>query len=192
MAKQSNQKLKLLYLLRILLEQTDENVGLTITQLSTELAKYNVNAARKSLYDDIEALRVFGIDIRVRRDRYVKYYIASRDISKVEFKYIIDALCDFDALPSSASYELMTKLIRIYGLKGRIYSEIGDEPTCKTPKNIYDELAKNIELLDDAIKKGKKIHCKCFKWNSLKQRTLLDDGKRLTLTPIYLECTYIS
>ena len=188
MAKQSNQKLKLLYLLRILLEQTDENFGLTITQLSTELAKYNINAARKSLYDDIEALRVFGIDIRVKRDRYVKYYIARRDISAVEFKYILDALSAFDAVPRSASYELTTKLIKIYGIKGRIYSGIIEEPNCKMPKVIYDELAKNIELLDGAIQRGKKISCKRFKWNSLKQRTLLDDGKRFTFTPIRLEC----
>ena len=69
MAKQSNQKLKLLYLLKILFEQTDENSGLTIPQMITELAKYNISAARKSLYDDIESLRVFGIDVKVKRDR---------------------------------------------------------------------------------------------------------------------------
>ena len=77
MAKQSNQKLKLLYLLKILIENTDENTGLTITQISNELAKYNISAARKSLYDDLELLRVFGIDIKFKRDRYVRYYIAA-------------------------------------------------------------------------------------------------------------------
>ena len=46
MAKQSNQKLKLLYLLKILIENTDENTGLTITQISNELAKYNVKYMR--------------------------------------------------------------------------------------------------------------------------------------------------
>ena len=73
MAKQSNQKLKLLYLLKILIENTDENTGLTITQISNELAKYNVSAARKSLYDDLELLRVFGIDIKL----LAHYYIGS-------------------------------------------------------------------------------------------------------------------
>mgnify|MGYP005612763047 CR=1 FL=1 len=58
MAKQSNQKLKLLYLLKILVERTDAERGMTLSEISAELAKYNIGAARKSLYDDIESLRV--------------------------------------------------------------------------------------------------------------------------------------
>ncbi|MBE6533542.1 MAG: WYL domain-containing protein [Ruminococcaceae bacterium] len=188
MAKQSNQKLKLLYLLRILFEQTDENSGLTITQISAELAKYNVSAARKSLYDDIEALRLFGIDIGVKRDRYVKYYIAKRDISSVELKYIVDALKEFDALPPSACYELACKLIKDHGGKVKNYSGLFEEPINKTPKAVSDILAKNIEILDNAILNGKKIYCKQFEWNSLKQRTLLYEGRRILLSPIRLVC----
>ena len=49
MAKQSNQKLKLLYLVKILFEKTNEQTGLTITQLSAELAKYNISASPQRL-----------------------------------------------------------------------------------------------------------------------------------------------
>ncbi len=188
MAKQSNQKLKLLYLLRILLEQTDESSGLTITQLSAELAKYNVSAARKSLYDDIEALRLFGIEVCIKRDRYVKYYIAKRDLSTAELKYAVDALAEFSAISPSAAYELMQKLIRIYGGRGKNYSDVLEEPVYKTPKAICDDVAKNIELIDSAIAGGKKIYFKQFEWNSLKQRALLYEGKRFCVTPIGLEC----
>lgn len=188
MAKQSNQKLKLLYLLKILFEQTDENSGLTIPQIITELAKYNISAARKSLYDDIESLRVFGVDVKVKRDRYVKYYLANREVSSVEFRYLIDALNGFDAISQSLSYELVERLIRKHGLKGRDYSEIVVEPLYKTPKAIYDEISKSIELLDNAILNKKKIYCKQFTWNSEKQRTFLDGGRRLCLTPIRLAC----
>ena len=63
MAKSTNQKLKLLYLMRILLEKTDEEHGLRLGEIIDELAKYDVDAERKSLYSDFEALRVFGIDV---------------------------------------------------------------------------------------------------------------------------------
>ena len=57
MAKSSNQKLKLMYLAKILQEKTDEDHGLTMPELIEQLALYDVKAERKSIYDDIEALR---------------------------------------------------------------------------------------------------------------------------------------
>lgn len=188
MAKQSNQKLKLLYLLRILYEQTDSDTGLTLSQISAELAKYGISAARKSLYDDIEALRVFGVDISVKRDRYVRYYMASRDISFSEFKYITDALSSFEAIPPCAAYDLSQKLIKVWGIKSKAKIEDVSEPLYKTPKVVYAEQSKNIELLTSAISGGKKISCKEFSWNSLKQRIILNNGKKFTITPLYLVC----
>ena len=69
MAKQANQKLKPLYLLKILTEQTDENHPLTMAQLIEQLAQYDISAERKSLYDDMETLRGYGTDIETTRDR---------------------------------------------------------------------------------------------------------------------------
>ena len=63
MAKSPNQKLKLLYLMKILLEQTDENHRITMTEIIENLASYNISAERKSLYNDIESLRLYGLDI---------------------------------------------------------------------------------------------------------------------------------
>lgn len=187
MAKQSNQKLKLLYLLKILFERTDEQSGLTIAQLSAELAKYNISAARKSLYDDIEYLRVFGVDVKVKRDRYVRYYIAKREFSSVDLRYVVDALNSFEALSPSASFELTSKFVKLHGVK-RVYSDNIAEPPYKTPKAVYEELNNNIELANVALSNQKKVSFKRFAWNSLKQRTFLDEGARLTVTPIRVVC----
>ena len=54
MAKGKNQKLKLLYLLKILMEETDESHGLTRQELLDRLASHGVNADRKTLYTDFE------------------------------------------------------------------------------------------------------------------------------------------
>ena len=156
MAKQSNQKLKLLYLLRILLEQTDGNSGLTLSEISKELAKYNISAARKSLYDDIEALRVFGIDVCVKRDRYVRYYIGKREISFVELRYITDAIEQFAAIDPEVAHTVSVKIMTILGIKGKGNVEKDIPSIAKMPRVISEEQEKNIDIITTAILNNKK------------------------------------
>ncbi|MGB4439524.1 MAG: hypothetical protein WBJ13_09950 [Sedimentibacter sp.] len=74
MSKLSNQKLKLLYLLKILNEKTDTYHTLTVPEMILELKKYNISAERKSIYDDIESLKAFGIDILCKKSKTYDYY----------------------------------------------------------------------------------------------------------------------
>ena len=188
MAKQSNQKLKLLYLLRILLENTDEASGMTLSQISAELAKYNISAARKSLYDDIEALRVFGIDVCVKRDRYVKYYINKREFSFIELKYTVNALESFSAVDPETVRRLIEKVVCVWGVKGRSYGMSADSVTPKMPKIIVEDFNKSVAVICEAISRRRKISCKEFVWNPQKQRTIKNEGEAIVITPIRLEC----
>ena len=77
MAKSNNQKGKILYLEKILLE-TGENRLISMQEILAELVKYGINAERKSIYDDLEVLRSFGMDIRLRRGRQGGYYLAGK------------------------------------------------------------------------------------------------------------------
>lgn len=61
MAKRPNQRLKLLYLAKIMLRLTDDEHGLQVEQIINELAKYDIAAERKSIYSDLEALQLFGM-----------------------------------------------------------------------------------------------------------------------------------
>lgn len=47
MAKGSNQKLKIVYLIKILTEKTDEQHSITMNEIISELKAYGVNAERK-------------------------------------------------------------------------------------------------------------------------------------------------
>ena len=58
-----NQKLKLMYLAKILNEKTDENHPLTFAEIKDELSKNEIDIERKTFYDDIRLLRDFGMDI---------------------------------------------------------------------------------------------------------------------------------
>lgn len=54
MAKSSNQKLKLLYLLKTLNEKTDEENTMTINDMIAELERYGITAERKSVFGKIK------------------------------------------------------------------------------------------------------------------------------------------
>ena len=71
MPKSFQQKLKILYLMRVFSEKTDEAHPMSVKDLISYLESLGIHAERKTIYDDIETLRVFGMDIMNRRDRQV-------------------------------------------------------------------------------------------------------------------------
>lgn len=64
MPKSSNQKLKLIYLAKLMQEKTDDEHGLTMPEIIHELDLCGIKAERKSIYDDFEALSTVGMDIK--------------------------------------------------------------------------------------------------------------------------------
>ena len=78
MPKQEGQKSKLLALLHIFEQQTDEEHLLNVPQLVELLARQGILCERKSVYSDIDALNALGYDIRLRRGRSGGYWMATR------------------------------------------------------------------------------------------------------------------
>ena len=79
MPKSFQQKLKILYLMRVFSEKTDEAHPMSVKDLISYLESLGIHAERKTIYDDIETLRVFGMDIMNRRERPSGFYLASRE-----------------------------------------------------------------------------------------------------------------
>mgnify|MGYP001018769065 CR=1 FL=1 len=68
MPKQEGQKSKLLTLLRILEQKTDEEHLLNVPQLVELLEQQDILAERKSIYTDLRALEDFGLDVICLRE----------------------------------------------------------------------------------------------------------------------------
>ena len=104
--KLSHQKLKMMYLAKILMEQTDEEHTITVPEMIAELSKLGISAERKSIYDDLEYLQLFGLDICSNKTRTTNYYIASRDFeyddkSKISSDNVL--FCSVSSIPSILS-----------------------------------------------------------------------------------------
>ena len=88
MPKQEGQKSKLLALLHIFEQQTDEEHLLSVPQLVELLARQGILCERKSVYSDIDALNALGYDIRLRRGRSGGYWMATRPFELAELKLL--------------------------------------------------------------------------------------------------------
>lgn len=156
MAKNPRQKQKLLFIQKILLEQTDENHGITINELIAELNKYGITAERKSIYDDIHTLVFFGMDICVEKSKTVKYYVGERDFQISELKLLVDAIQSSKFITEKKSLELIRKLEKLTSsneaqlLQRQVY-------VSNRVKTNNETIYYNVDRLHDAINKDKSI-----------------------------------
>lgn len=176
MAKRSNQKLKLLYLSKILTENTDERHGLTLSQIIDRLRAYGIDAGRKSLYDDMEALRVYGIDVRTKRDRYVRYYVHDKKFDVAEIRLLSDMILNSPFITEKKSREIIKKIQALGGVPQGV-------ETISSIKAYSDDVYNNINVISKAIASENKLMFRCFEWNSKKQRILVANGEFFKVVP---------
>ena len=109
--KLSHQKLKMMYLAKILMEQTDEEHTITVPEMIAELSKLGISAERKSIYDDIDQLCQFGYDIVLNKSRINGgYYMASRRFELAELKVLVDSVQASRFITPKKTRELIGKL----------------------------------------------------------------------------------
>lgn len=111
MAKGENQKLKMLYLVKIFTKYTDDQHSLTMQEIIKKLASYDVSADRKTLYLDFEELEHFGLDIikeKIGRNTY--YHLGKRQFELPELKLLVDSVQAAKFITDKKSKALIKKL----------------------------------------------------------------------------------
>ena len=183
MAKSSNQKLKLIYLARILQEKTDEEHGLTMQQLIDELARYDVKAERKSIYDDIEALSYIGMDVlKETSGGKTEYKLVSRTFELAELKLLVDAVQSSKFITRKKSESLIRK---IEGLASTYQARklARNVHVANRIKTMNESIYYTVDDIHSAIYQGKKITFQYFKWNEKGEKALRRDGKVYKVSP---------
>lgn len=114
MPRSFNQKLKPFYVMNYLLENTDEEHTVTVNQIIAHLEAQGISAERKSIYSDIEALQVLGVDIeRVDSGNYVGYYVASRTFELPELKLLVDSVQSSKFITHKKTASLIKKIEKL-------------------------------------------------------------------------------
>ena len=110
MAQPGKAKAKILYLLKILQEETDAEHGLSMSQLIGRLAEYGVSAERKSIYADIKVLRAFDIDVKTYQRNPVEYAIDKHGFTLNELMLLVDAVQSCRAVTDKQAQSLITNI----------------------------------------------------------------------------------
>ena len=115
MSKATNQKLKILYIMKMLAEETDENHVLSTAEIISKLKAQGIEAERKSIYDDIENLRLFGLDIVCRRAEPRGYCLVSREFELPELRLLVDAVQSSKFITEKKTRSLIAKIEKLTG-----------------------------------------------------------------------------
>ncbi|MCM1105022.1 MAG: transcriptional regulator [Clostridium sp.] len=111
MPKSEQQKAKILYLLKLLKERSDETHPVTTQEIITYLAEQDICVERKTIYADIEVLRDFGYDIILNRAKKGGgYYLAEREFELPELKLLVDLVQSSKFITLKKSREFIKKL----------------------------------------------------------------------------------
>ena len=195
MAKNYNQKMKLLHILRVLNEKTDELHYLTAAQLIEELDKVGIRAERKSIYSDIDELIDYGYDIiHVKSRINGGYYMGSRDFELAELKLLVDAVQSSKFITRKKSSDLIKKiekLTSVYEAKN-LQRQVYVTNRIKTDN---ESIYYSIDDIHNAIQNNKKIQFQYMDWTVSKELKPRKNGQWYEVSPYALvwadECYYL-
>ena len=186
MAKGDNQKLKLLYLAKIFSEETDEDHGLTMPQIIRQLEGYGVSAERKTLYQDFEALKDFGMDIISCQDgRTYTYHLVSREFELAELKLLVDCVQSSKFISEKKSNTLIRKLEQ---LTSRYEAEQLQRQVLISGrvKSMNESSYYTVDDIHNAISLDRQIRFRYVNWTVDKVESLRRDGKWYQVSPWHL------
>ncbi|MBO1263578.1 WYL domain-containing protein [Proteiniclasticum sp. SCR006] len=185
MAKNGSHKLKILYLMKMFLEQTDEEHSIGIADIIRELENYGISAERKSIYADIDTLKVFGLDISKKKSKSTEYYLASREFELPELKLLVDAVQCSKFVTHKKSNELIKKIESLTSKKQAMTLQ-RQVYVANRAKSINENIYYNVDKLHQAIADNRKVSFQYFDYNLDKEKVFRKDGERYVISPYSL------
>lgn len=186
MARSPYQKLKPLYIMNYLLQNSDEEHPVTMKQIIEHLDAQGISAERKSVYDDLEALRVFGLDIvHVEAGRFQGYFVAQRSFELPELKLLVDSVQSSKFITHKKTATLIRKIEKLASiheaqlLQRQVYVK-------NRIKTMNESIYFNVDEIHNGISQNKKIQFKYFEYTIEKTRHFRKDGAFYVVSPYAL------
>lgn len=183
MPKGQNQKLKLYYLARIMLEKTDDEHYLTMPEILSALLSYDVTADRRSIYTDLKELEHLGIEVEGEPwGRSYRYHVVGREFEMPELKLLVDAIQSSRFITARKSHQLIKKLeglVSQYEAK-ELQRQVYVSGRIKT---MNESIYYTVDAIHSAISRNRKIIFQYFQWNVKKEMVLRHEGAFYKISP---------
>jgi len=186
MAKQANQKLRILYLMEYLNTHTDEEHPASLKELLDYLESRDTPAERKTLYDDFETLRRFGLDVvMIRKGNHAGYCIGQRDFQLPELKLLVDSVQSSRFITKKKSLELINKLERLTSRHEakRLHREV---LVARRIKTMNESIYYNVDEVQNAIGEDRDISFRYYDYDVSRKRVFRHGGARYHVSPYAL------
>ncbi|MBR3869714.1 MAG: WYL domain-containing protein [Clostridia bacterium] len=186
MPKSSNQKLKLLYIADYLRKHTDEEHCVTTSEIIDMLDDVGIEAERKSIYSDIEALRFYGMDINISKGRNGGISLLSKEFQVAELKLLVDAVQSSRFITKKKSFDIIKKLSELVSTyeKEELQREVY---IINRIKNDNESIYYSTDTIHKAIQTDRMISFKYFNHGADKKKIYHNKGNPIKVSPFGLQ-----
>ena len=178
----SQGKLRILYIMKILLKKTDERHTMSSADIDKELRRYGMSIDRKTVYNDVETLKAFGMDILQAKGTNSGYYIGRRNFELPELKLLVDAVQASKFISRRKSEELI----------GKLEGLAGEHDARKLQRNVFiynrpktgnETVYYNVDQTHTAIMENRQIQYQYAEWTMQKELKPRKKGAVYTVSP---------
>lgn len=173
--KTVHRRQKLLYLIKMLFEETDADHGLSQPEIKARLEAKGISVDRKAMYYDIEAINTFFADndinfeIQVGQGRSADYRVIARPFEAGELKLLCDAVSSAKFISERTVNELIAKLgslsPNIDGAVRKRNNVLVTSRKCISAKE-GNVILYNVEQINRALEDKKKISFCYFQYDT--------------------------
>ena len=179
MTADNDNRSKALYVLKILIEETDENHPMTGVAMAKRMEDYGFHCNRKTIYTYLDALEEFGLDIvRVKKGTY----LGSRLFEVSELQMLVDAVKYSKVISAGKSSSIIRKLLMFTSNYEKQYIS-GVMNTNSVLKTVNEKVYYNIDAIHEGIYSNVKIRFRYLKWNGDKKLVPKRDGELYEVSP---------
>ncbi len=180
-----NNKSRILSILSLLKDNTDEQHPMSITEIIEYLERQDINAHRRTLMADIESIEASGVDIITIKSTQNRYFIGNRDFELAEVKLLVDAVESSKLITQKKSSELIRKLSTLvskyqaFELNSYVYVDQRIKPE-------NEEIYYTVDSIHSAINSNKQIEFKYYQYTGKKEKIFKNGGYVYSLSPYAL------
>lgn len=180
-----SQKTRILAVYEILKRMSDEEHPVNTNFIIDELAAMGCTCERKTIYADIEALNLFGIEVLHAEFPQKGYFLCDRSFEVSEVSLLIDAVLSADFITPKKTAKLIDKLrsfLSIYQEKENTNKTFIDN----TNKCDNEEIYYSIDIIQKAINNRHKISLIYYKYVLKSGHFIETSSKEMKVSPYAL------
>jgi predicted DNA-binding transcriptional regulator YafY len=173
----SQNRERLLSVFEILKRDTNVDHPLSSTEIIAKLAAEGIRADRRAVYEDIRTLVDRGVDIATYEETGKGYYMREREFEFSELRLLTDAVLSAKFISKSQSHAIVNKIKTLTNKYDQSRLEkvnyLHKRIKCDNQAIFY-----NIDLLTEAIERGKQVRFSYMKYTFSRTLEKKDNAPR--------------